>query len=132
MVFPVNATLTFQVPTGETAIDALGNVRTLTQPLVVRASLRERQSNLRTLPAATETDRASSATMLALEGRCIEPKKLPIELLPGAKASAVIDGRQGDFTLEPIVQTVYVQVTEALGEKIRGGFEVRSTYGEQG
>ena len=132
MVFPVNATLTFQVSTGEKEIDEFGNVRSLVQPLVVQCSLKERASNLRTLRDATNTDRASLATVVALEGRCVSPKKLPSTLKPGAKAQATIGGIEGTFTLEPIVQTAYTQVTEALGEKIRGGFELRSTYGERG
>lgn len=127
-IFPANATLVFQVPTGEKEIDDLGNVRTVVQPLVVQAYLRE--SSSRRPP--TETDRASEANVIGVSGRCVEPSSLPPTLLPGAKAKASIGGIDGDFYLETCLQSAYEAVTDVLGAKLKGSFEARVTYGERG
>ena len=127
--FPVNAILTFQVPTGESSIDDLGNPVIVTESLVVHAFMKESRRSSR---QATETDRASEAALLSLEGRCLEPAELPPTLLVGAKAKAVIGGVEGDFYLEPVLQSAFTTVTDALGAKIRGSFETRVVYGGRG
>ena len=91
--FPVNAVLTFQVPTGERRIDELGNPEAITQTLVVTAYVKEK-TGLKRPP--TETDRASEAQTLKIKGRCIEPQSLPLTLLAGAKATAKIGDLEGD------------------------------------
>lgn len=128
-VFPANATLTFQVSTGEKEIDELGNVRTIVQPLVVQAYLKESSGSGR---PPTETDRASEANVIGVSGRCVEPTSLPPTLLPGAKAKAMIGGVEGDFYLEASLQSAYAAVTDVLGAKLKGSFEARVTYGERG
>jgi hypothetical protein len=127
-VFPANATLTFQVSTGEKEIDELGNVRTIVQPLVVQAYLKEGRGRRQ----PTETDRASEANVIGVSGRCVEPSSLPPTLLPGAKAKAVIGGIEGEFYLEACLQSAYAAVTDVLGAKLKGSFEARVTYGERG
>lgn len=123
--FPVNAVLVFQVSTGDTEIDELGNPRAIVQPLTVRCFLKE----ARNLPRPSTGDAASDRHELTLEGRCVEPKALPPTLMPGSIATIQIDGRTGTFELLPTAQTAFSQVTAKLGEKIRGVYSVRVQWG---
>lgn len=122
-VFPENAVLTFQVPTGDREIDELGNPRAQLETLVVKAYLVEKRSR-------SQSDDASDRHELRFEGRCIDPPQLPPSLLPGTKATAVIGNLQGDFELLPTGQSPYQAVTDVLGAKLKGIFSNRVVWGQ--
>ncbi|MBE7384387.1 MAG: hypothetical protein F6J95_023610 [Leptolyngbya sp. SIO1E4] len=122
--FPVNATLTFQVPTGDRTVNELGNPVAVVEALVVKAYLVEKRS------PRLQSDDATELHQLTLEGRCIDPPALPASILPGTKAIVTIDGLEGEFILSPVVQSPWPGVVEALGAKLKGTVQARVAWAE--
>lgn len=120
---PVNAILTFQVPTGAREIDDLGNPKAVLQPLVVKAYLVKKRG--RSQGGDIATDRHE----ITLEGRCIDPPALPSALVAGSKAEGTIGDLQGTFELSAAAQSPFKAVTTALGAKLKGTFSSRVVWG---
>lgn len=119
-----NAELIFQVPAGAGAIDELGNPVAETVDLVVVAMLRE-DTKIR----ENEQEAGSEDSVLYVKGRCIEPTELPRSLLPGAKATAVVNGLVGEFFLKGAIASPF-GVDEVLGGQIKGRFVTRVAWGD--
>lgn len=126
--FPVNATLVFEVSTGETETDELGNTRAKLESLTVLAYLKEKRSS--SSSNGLDSDLDSDRHAVTVEGRCIDPAALPPSVVPGSKAIATIGDLQGEFELSPTVQTAFEAVTAALGAKIKGTFTARVLWGQ--
>lgn len=133
-VFPANATLIFQVPTGSGEIDELGNPLSATEPLIVAAYLREVASTNKRLEPLSDGE----FSRVSLEGRIVGRvvngvvealEALPETILPGAKAQARVGNLTGDFFVEPSIASVW-GVESVLGSKIRGTLLTEVAWGE--
>lgn len=120
-----NATLTFQRAIAPPQIDALGNLSAVTEDFVVTAYLKTKKSQRQPF---TPID-GGQDNVIELEGRCIEPATLPLDILPGARAAAVIGGVEGEFYIEATIPSAF-GVDRALGGKISGRFITRTSWGE--
>lgn len=131
--FPANATLTFEVSSGEQETDENGVTRVVTETLTVKAFLKEASSSTSVVDDYEPTGERHD---LFLEGRCVDPPKLPPSLGVGSEAKAVIGDDVGKITgtfyLAAVVQSPFSQVPRALGQKIRGSFVATSQYVGQG
>lgn len=132
-VFPANATLIFQVPTGQVTIDPLGNPRVVTEEVTVSAYLRSNPSQRR---SSDSTD-GGELNRISLTGRIVGrvlpngstvPYSLPKTVLAGARAEATIDGHKGEFFCELSLQSVW-GVQAVLGDKIEGLFVSEVAWG---
>ncbi|NEQ45631.1 MAG: hypothetical protein F6K00_19630 [Leptolyngbya sp. SIOISBB] len=132
--FPANATLTFEVSSGEQEIDENGVTRVVTETLTVKAFLNEASSN--TSSSVDDYEPIGERHSLFMEGRCLDPKSLPPSLGVGSEAKAVIGGQvgkiTGTFSLAAVAQSPFEKVPKALGQKIRGELVVSSQYVGQG
>ncbi len=143
-VFPTNATLTFQLPQGEsTTVDALGNPIVSAAELVVEASF----NTVSNRQSGQENHYQTRVDMLHLEGRCnrvyvnsdpiVEtvPPRLPPEIVPGVKVPCTLtdvgtqDETAGYFVLEASLPSRW-SVDPILGGKINGYFYVTNVMGE--
>jgi hypothetical protein len=130
-VYPANSILKFQLAIAPTlsAVDLYGNPIASTQELIVLAYLKEgaREQN-EDLKDGNETIRVE------LEGRCISPSQLPVELAIGSRADCEVRdaignvAMVGEFYLDASVPSVW-GVDEVLGGKIRGYLITRIRWG---
>jgi hypothetical protein len=130
-IYPANATLTFQVPIAPSlgAVDGYGNPIATTQDLIVSAYLKEgTREQDGDLKDGNETIRVE------LEGRCISPEKLPLEVAIGSRADCEVRdaignvAMVGEFYLDASVPSAW-GVDEVLGGKIRGYLITRIRWG---
>ena len=126
--FPANATLFFEVPLGESYVDALGNIVSDTEQLQVEAFLvQKKEERLR-----ERRDNASDTAIAFFKGRWLSPSAPPPGLQPGAKAEAVIGNLQGTFVLGAKAGSPFVQVNEELGFPMEGELYIHTVWGEAG
>ncbi|HEY9648631.1 MAG TPA: hypothetical protein V6C88_19780 [Chroococcidiopsis sp.] len=139
--FPANSTLVFQVPSSSGEIDELGNPSATTVPLTVTAYLKELRNRSRTNDGLDggEVSRVlleGRINSVELDGVAIEPAALPAEILPGAKATAVISDPAGqsadlvgDFFLEAAIASAF-GTSAVMGAPIRGYLVTQVAWGE--
>lgn len=120
-----NATLTFQVAVSSGEIDSLGNPVATTQDAIVEAYITEIPRERTQIGWSGGAD-----NVLRVQGRCVEPAALPEGIIPGVAAKAVIGGVEGEFYLEPALQSAFEVLGQVAGEKIKGRFVTRSVMGE--
>lgn len=123
--FPHNATLIFQVPIGDSQIDALGNLIADTETVQVEAYLV--QQSRRQQPTS---DDATDQNAVPFKGRWISPETPPAGLQPGAKADAIIGNLAGTFVLGASAGSPFAAVDAALGFPLEGTLYNRVVWGE--
>jgi hypothetical protein len=112
-------TLTFQVAGAGYETDALGNEVPKAGSVTVTAKLKA--SGNPQLIAQLGRDGSS----VVLSGRLDEPTSKPANLVAGSEAPLTLDGMPGVFRLWPSPGDSITAISEALGERIVGGW--RST-----
>lgn len=122
-LFPHNATLIFDVPTGAIVIDPkTGNRIPTEKSLIVKASLKAAKSNFNEIPAGIDP------MSVYVDGRSLTPKFLPATIKAGMRAQCTIvdlatkQKQTGQFVLSPIVPSRWKPVTKTLGSKLIGYF----------
>lgn len=123
-VFPVNATIVFQVGTGKFTTDRLGNPQETMQPVTIKASLKI-DDGKRQLIAQTPGSNDSTTYFI---GYCINPKFMPQSIKERMTGQATITDPAtgtlltGSLTITSLFQTRFKQVTKALGSKFEAYF----------
>ena len=120
-----NAVLIFQLPIQVIENDALGNPQAITEDFVLKAYLKPAASNTRNVNPFD----AGQDNVTGVEGRCVEPTRLPADIVPGVKAIATIGGVEGEFYLEATIPSAF-GVDDVLGASLKGRFVTSVTWGE--
>lgn len=130
--FVENATLLFDVPTGELTQDEVGNAIAETVSVRVTAMLKAKVPAYGVaIQRAPEIDEAATY----LEGFCLEPMQLPLSILPKNWAKATWSGIPGFFYLNDPINPPYGRegigavLEQSAGTKIVGWFQTsRAEY----
>lgn len=119
-VFPVNATLTFHLPTGQVITDPeTGNVTPILGDLVVEAYLKP--DGVQANRAVNDTSPGQQTPSEVMSGRMVNPQFLPPSISDLTQADAIIGGRTGKFLIRVPTQSAWGD-REILGDKIYGSF----------
>lgn len=119
-VFPVNANLTFHLPTGQIVTDPeTGNVTPVLGDLVVEAYLKP--DGVQANRAVQDTSPGVQTPIEIMSGRMVNPMFVPPAIPDLAEADAIIGGRTGKFLIRVPTQSVWGD-REILGDKIYGTF----------
>lgn len=110
--------LTFEVGTGTLAADSLGNMRPMSQQLVVQAYLKNDGRPKHIYYPGAEEDQ------LPLMGYLVLPQRVPAGLKSGAIASCIFQEQTGEFELKLPAPSIEI-VRNLLGDKIYGLFRRR-------
>lgn len=118
-----NATLTIPVPTGPESVDAYGNVQATTETLTVTAMLNPSDRQVTSNPFG-----GANTEEQYVEGRCVEPTKLPFAIQPETICDATVNGDPYKFRLLPSLNSAYGQ-DEILGQPLRGYLQQATVWG---
>lgn len=123
-----NATLLFEVPTGQTTTDDRGNVIDEIKTIRIKAFLKKADDALaRQVNRTQEIDNAA----WLLSGYATEPMILPASIKPNARATVTFAGHEGLFILLGPINGAYgregiAAIQEGVtGTKISGFFQVQ-------
>lgn len=123
-VFPVNATIVFQVGTGRFTSDRYGNEQEKTQSFTLKASLKideGKRQNILQQPGQNES-------VSYFIGYCANPKFMPSSIKEGMTGECTIKDLAtgslltGNLTITSLFQGRFKAVTKALGSKFEAMF----------
>ena len=124
-VFPVNATIVFQIGTGRfEESDHYGNEPEKMQPLTVKASLKLDQGKQQRILQQPGNNESVSYFV----GYCANPKFMPQSIKEGVTGKCTIKDLAtgslliGNLTITSLMQSQFKQVTRSLGSKFEAYF----------
>lgn len=112
-----NATLRFQVASGNLEPDSKGNMRPSVAVVEVTALMEQARRPKVEPRAGVDTETASY-----LEGFAVAPMQLPGVVSPKNRCAAIWAGRQGEFFLEPVARSPW-EYERVTGDELRGWFQ---------
>lgn len=118
------STLTFKIDDGVPVLDETGNYAAPSRTITVKAFLEQSKRQ-----GKAESTIGELRNLVHVEGHCVEPMQMPPELEPGMSAIATVNGVDGRFVLSLVLPDPVSAAGEAVGDQIKGTFEVTGNRG---
>jgi hypothetical protein len=109
-----NATIAFKVPLSEPTIGEFGHKEYKYKKIVVTAFLKQAR-----LPQPVIFEEGNQE-LVYVEGRCIDPKTIPVTIKPETIMDAVVDGVEYKFRYQGKVQSPFYPENDLLGQPLKG------------
>lgn len=120
-----NATVTFKVRSNEPVVGVYGHLENNLIDYSVRCFLVQKK------PPISQLINEGNQEEIYVEGRCIEPKRLSLDIQPEVLGDASLNGVNYKFRLAPSITSAFFDEDEILGQKINGYLIQTSLWGGQ-